>query len=170
MSIYTEHEKIKSLWHPITDDDFNIDWSKAVILFSSEGSLLLYYPLLDTPDEYFDGVQLFCEDGKTMTDEFKQYIRETIFGYMYVDDEFSDAVKDYKFYDLDLAKTATERPYLFVAYRSGLMDALSFFDFRQDGEPYNRDIRQQALYFVNLRSVPATNPDVLFVKISNVEP
>lgn len=41
MSLFTEQEKKKSLWHPVTDEDFNIDFSKPFIVCTEEASLSL---------------------------------------------------------------------------------------------------------------------------------
>ena len=45
MSIYTEQEKKKSLWHPITDEDFDIDFNQYKYLMETRlsGALIDVY-------------------------------------------------------------------------------------------------------------------------------
>lgn len=54
MSLYTKVEKKKSLWHPITDEDFDIDFSKSFIVCTEEVSLLIVDGLQDLYENYMD--------------------------------------------------------------------------------------------------------------------
>ena len=42
MSLFTEQKKTKSLWHPVTDEDFDIDFSKPFIVCAEDASLLIF--------------------------------------------------------------------------------------------------------------------------------
>ena len=87
MSLYTEAEKTKSLWHPITDEDFNIDFSKPFIVYTDEGSLFI---VEDFPDmfKYLDEDRFYDVKAKALSEEVKDAFREFYYGYMYIDDEF----------------------------------------------------------------------------------
>lgn len=50
MSIYTETPKVKSLWHPITDDDFDVNFNVPFVLFTDEASLIF----IDGIDDILD--------------------------------------------------------------------------------------------------------------------
>ena len=47
MSLYTKQEKVKSLWHPITDEDFEIDFSKPFIVCCVDTSLFIVKDFTD---------------------------------------------------------------------------------------------------------------------------
>ncbi len=165
MSIYTQYEKIKSLWHPITDEDFNIDFSIPFVLFSDEGSILYFNPKRDKLDDIWDDMVLFEEDGKTMTEEFKDHMRSFEFGYMYLDDEFYRAIDNFRHKHLEDVKAKNERANVFVQYANNDFRVLDVFDFRQDGSPYRDWNTSDVAYFVNLDSVPATSLNGLFLQM-----
>lgn len=162
MSIYTEHKKIKSLWHPITDDDFNIDWTKSVALLRRGNNLFLFEDKKSLC-EIYEEKELFCVDGKTMTEKFKHIFREEYYGYMYIDDVFFKAIESYKCSKLQDITERADSVYLFIKRRDGSMEMLDSSDFTVGGYLRNIFADFNAAYFVNLRSCPITSPDVLFV-------
>ena len=165
MSIYTQHEKIKSLWHPITDEDFNIDFSIPLVLFTEEGSLLGFDPNRDEMGDYWDDMVLFEEDGKTMTEESRNYFRRRYYGYMYVDDEFYYTTERVKHERLENVKAKADQANIFIKYKNGHFRFLDIYDFRQDGSPYRDWNTSDVAYFVNLDSVPATSLNGLFLQL-----
>ena len=163
MSEYTEHEKIQSLWHPITDDDFDIDFSLPVLLFSDEGSIT-FVRSKDELEDFFDGCEIFEDDGKYITDDLKDFLRRGYFGYMYVDEAFLNAIEPFKGKRIEDVKGATERTAMFVMFDDGDMDVLDIFDFHHDGTLYSRSLSPKPCsYFVNLHSVPETTPLALLM-------
>lgn len=163
MSEYSEHKKIKSLWCPITDDDFDIDFSLPVLLFSDEGSIT-FVKSKDELEDVFDGCEIFEDDGKSIIDDLKNVFRRCYFGYMYVDEAFFNAVGPFKGKCIEDVKGATERTYMFVMFDDGDMDVLDIFDFRQDGTLYSHSLNPKPCsYFVNLHSVPAATPLALLM-------
>lgn len=163
MSVYTEYKKINTLWHPIPDDDFDIDFSLPVLLFSDEGSIT-FVKSEDELEDFFDGCEIFEEDGKSITNDLKDHFRDFYFGYIYVDEAFFNAVEPFKGKRIEDVKGATERTSMFVMFDDGDMDVLDIFNFRQDGTLYPHSLRHKPCsYFVNLHSVPETTPLVLLM-------
>lgn len=163
MSVYTEQKKIKSLWRPITDDDFDIDFSLPVLLFSHEGSIT-FVKSKDELEDFFDGCEIFEEDGKSISDDLKNHFRDFYYGYMYVDEAFFNAVGPFKGKCIEDVKGTTERTAMFVMFDDGDMDVLDIFDFRQDGTLYSHSlIPKPCWYFVNLHSVPDATPLALLM-------
>lgn len=158
MSVYTEQKKIKSLWRPITDDDFDIDFSLPVLLFSHEGSIT-FVKSKDELEDFFDGCEIFEEDGKSISDDLKNHFRDFYYGYMYVDEAFFNAVGPFKGKCIEDVKGTTERTFMFVMFDDGDMAVLDIFDFRQDGTLYPHSLSPKPCwYFVNLYSVPDATP------------
>lgn len=158
MSVYTEQKKIKSLWRPITDDDFDIDFSLPVLLFSNEGSIT-FVKSKDELEDFFDGCEIFEEDGKSISDDLKNHFRDFYYGYMYVDEAFFNAVGPFKGKCIEDVKGTTERTFMFVMFDDGDMAVLDIFDFRQDGTLYPHSLSPKPCwYFVNLNSVPDATP------------
>ena len=163
MSEYTEFKKIKSLWRPIPDDDFDIDFSLPVLLFSNEGSIT-FVKLEDELEDFFDGCEIFEENSKSITNDLKDHLRDFYFGYIYVDEAFFNAVEPFKGKCIEDVKGKTERTTMFVMYDNGDMDVLDIFDFRHDGTLYPHSLRHKPCsYFVNLHSVPETPPLALLM-------
>lgn len=163
MSVYTEQKKIKSLWRPITDDDFDIDFSLPVLLFSHEGSIT-FVKSKDELEDFFDGCEIFEEDGKSITNDLKDHFRDFYFGYMYVDEAFFNAVEPFKGKCIEDVKGTNERTAMFVMFDDGDMDVLDIFDFRQDGTLYSHSLSHKPCsYFVNLHSVPNATPLALLM-------
>lgn len=163
MSVYTEQKKIKSLWRPISDDDFDIDFSLPVLLFSYEGSIT-FVKSKDELEDFFDGCEIFEEDSKSITNDLKDHFRDFYFGYMYVDEAFFNAVEPFKGKFIEDVKGTTERTAMFVMFDDGDMDVLDIFDFRQDGTLYSHSLSHKPCsYFVNLHSVPDATPLALLM-------
>lgn len=163
MSVYTEKKEIKSLWRPITDDVFDIDFNLPVLLFSDEGSIT-FVKSKDELEDSFDGCEIFEEDGKSISDDLKNHFRNFYFGYMYVDEAFFNAVESFKGKFIEDVKGTTEITSMFVMFDDGDMDVLDIFDFRQDGTLYPHSLRRKPRsYFVNLHSVPETTPLTLLM-------
>ena len=163
MSVYTEPKTIKSLWRPITDDDFDIDFSLPVLFFSDEGSIT-FVKSKDELEDFFDGCEIFEEDDKSISDDLKNHFRDFYYGYMYVDEAFFNAVGPFKGKCIEDVKGTTERTAMFVMFDDGDMDVLDIFDFRQDGTLYHSSLKHKTCsYFVNLHSVPETTPLALLM-------
>ena len=173
MSIYTKQEKKKSLWHPITDEDFDIDFSKPFIVCCDDASLFIVKDLADM--FYYMGEDRFYDvKAQSLTKEGKEQFREDYFGYMYLDDDFYNAIDCAKGECIEDVKGDRERPYLFVMYESG-PKVVDRFDFCPSGTPayggaplLRRDFaaRHPELYhveyIVNLNHVPETQLSALF--------
>nr|DAW39919.1 MAG TPA: hypothetical protein [Caudoviricetes sp.] len=175
MSLYTKGEKIKSLWHPITDEDFDIDFSKPFIVCTDEGSLLLFDGLQDLYENYMDEEQLFDFEAQTLSEEGKENFRTSFFGYMYLDEEFYKAIDYAKGEYLEDVKGERERPALFVMHETGPM-VFDHFSFGQSGSPAydgTPNLRREFAarhpelyhieYIVNLNHVSATSLNALFM-------
>lgn len=133
MSIYTKQEKKKSLWHPITDEDFDIDFSKPFIVCCDDASLFIVKDLADM--FYYMGEDRFYDvKAKSLTEEGKEQFREDYFGYMYLDDDFYNAIDCAKGECIEDVKGDRERPDLFVMYESG-PKVVDRFDFGPSGTP-----------------------------------
>lgn len=173
MSIYTEQEKKKSLWHPITDEDFDIDFSKPFILCADDCSLFIVKDFEDM-FEYLDEDRFYDVKAQSLTEEGKEQFREDYFGYMYLDDDFYNAIDCAKGECIEDVKGDRERPDLFVMYESG-PKVFDHFDFGPSGTPayggaplLRRDFaaRHPELYhveyIVNLNHVSETQLSALF--------
>ena len=173
MSIYTKQEKKKSLWHPITDEDFDIDFSKPFIVCCDDASLFIVKDLADM--FYYMGEDRFYDvKAQSLTKEGKEQFREDYFGYMYLDDDFYNAIDCAKGECIEDVKGDRERPDLFVMYESG-PKVFDRFDFGPSGTPayggaplLRRDFaaRHPELYhveyIVNMNHVPETQLSALF--------
>ena len=173
MSIYTKQEKKKSLWHPVTDEDFDIDFSKPFIVCCDDASLFIVKDLADM--FYYMGEDRFYDvKAQSLTKEGKEQFREDYFGYMYLDDDFYNAIDCAKGECIEDVKGDRERPDLFVMYESG-PKVFDRFDFGPSGTPayggaplLRRDFaaRHPELYhveyIVNLNHVPETQLSALF--------
>lgn len=173
MSIYTEQEKKKSLWHLITDEDFDIDFSKPFIVCCDDASLFIVKDLADM--FYYMGEDRFYDvKAQSLTEEGKEQFREDYFGYMYLDDDFYNAIDWAKGECIEDVKGDRERPDLFVMYESG-PKVVDHFDFGPSGTPayggaplLRRDFaaRHPELYhveyIVNLNHVSETQLSALF--------
>ena len=173
MSIYTKQEKKKSLWHPITDEDFDIDFSKPFILCADDCSLFIVKDFADM-FEYLDEYRFYDVKAQALSEEGKEEFREDYFGYMYLDDDFYNAIDCAKGECIEDVKGDRERPDLFVMYESG-PKVFDSFDFGPSGTPayggaplLRRDFaaRHPELYhveyIVNLNHVPETQLSALF--------
>lgn len=173
MSIYTKQEKKKSLWHPITDEDFDIDFSKPFIVCCDDASLFIVKDLADM--FYYMGEDRFYDvKAQSLTEEGKEQFREYYFGYMYLDDDFYNAIDCAKGECIEDVKGDREKPALFVMEESG-PKVFDRFDFGPSGTPayggvplLRRDFaaRHPELYhveyIVNLNHVSETQLSALF--------
>lgn len=171
MSLYTKEEKTKSLWHPITDEDFNIDFSKPVVLCEADCSLCLVDGIEDMYD-HADDWDFYDNEAQNLTEKGKDWFRDVYFGYMYIDDEFYEAIKPFSKNDsIDQVKGVTERPELFVKYKDGEIRLFCSYDFDMDGS-YEKSWLTSFIgytgapieYVVNLRCCPRTTMYVLFAQ------
>lgn len=174
MSAYTDIEKTKSLWHPITDDDFEIDTDKPFILISDDGGLVFIKDKNDL-SFYFDAKTELNSD-KTFSEHGKICLQIFYLAYMYIDEQFYEAIKPIRHQCLEDCKGEKERPSLFVKYIEEDMLVLDHFDFKEDGSlalPQMQHItrigQQENIfddlsveYIVNLQHCIATNPQILF--------
>lgn len=151
MSLYTEAEKTKSLWHPITDEDFNIDFSKPFIVCTEA---LILFTVNDMDDMYIfaSNNSFYNREAQTLTEKGKEWFRSQYFGYMYLDEEFYKAIDWAKGKYIEDVKGEHEVPNLFVMYKDGTIYVTDFYDFFSDGSLY---INSCCLS----RSYAATNPD-----------
>lgn len=175
MSIFTERNQVKSLWHPITDEDFDIDTSKPFVLFSYEAKLILIKDKVDMVLQFDEGLT-FDENGK-FTDEGKEHLRNIYFAYMYLDEEFYEAIKPFaETNHFDQVKGTSERPCLFVRYKDGEIILFDSFDFGIDGSYPDKDLYSTPDFYieypdgapidyvVNLEHCMATNPQAIFLQ------
>lgn len=174
MSIYTEQKKIKSLWHPITDRDFDIDFSKPIILATDEVGIFLVDGIHEMFN-YWNEERLFDFKAQKLTKEGKDQFRDIYFGYMYVDDAFYKAIEWAKGEYIEDVKAPKERPYLFVMRSTG-PKVFDFFDFETDGALSSEEVRllskgflleypefNNVEYVVNLQHVSETSLNALHV-------
>lgn len=174
MSIYTKQEKKKSLWHPVTDEDFDIDFSKPFIVCTEEISFLIVDGLQDLYENYMDQEQFFDFKAQTLSEEGKEYFRDNYFGYMYLDDEFYKAIDWAKGKYIEDVKGERERPFLFAMDKYG-PKVFDHFGFDINGIPRYEGIlemsREFAIehpdlyrveYIVNLNYVSETDISALF--------
>lgn len=173
MSLYTKEEKKKSLWHPITDEDFTIDFSKPFIVCCDDASLFIVEDFADM-FYYLDEARFYDVKAQTLSEEGKEEFREDYCGYMYLDEDFYHAIDWAKGKYIEDVKGDRERPDLFVMYESG-PKVFDHFDFGQsgtlvyDGTPLLRRefaARYPELYhveyIVNLNRVSETQLSALF--------
>lgn len=173
MSLYTKGEKKKSLWHPITDEDFDIDFSKPFIVCTDDCSLFIVKDFADM-FEYLDEDRFYDVKAQTLSEEGKEEFREDYYGYMYLDEEFFNAIDWAKGECIEDVKGDRERPALFVMEESG-PKVFNRFDFGPSGTPayggaplLRRDFaaRHPELYhveyIVNLNHVSETQLSALF--------
>lgn len=175
MSLYTKQEKVKSLWHPITDEDFDIDFSKPFVVCTEEMSLFIVNGLRDLYESYMDEEQFFDFKAQILSEEGKEYFRENYYGYMYLDEDFYKAIEWAKGKYLEDVKGEQERPVLFVMDEYG-PNVLDHFGFDMNGIPLYEGTPEMSRefaashpglynveYIVNLNRVPATSLYTLFV-------
>lgn len=173
MSLYTEQKKKKSLWHPITNEDFEIDFSKPFIVCCDDASLFIVKDLADMFN-YLDEDRFYDVKAQTLSEEGKEEFREDYYGYMYLDEEFFNAIDWAKGECIEDVKGDREKPALFVMEESG-PKVFDRFDFGPSGTPayggaplLRRDFaaRQPELYhveyIVNLNHVSETQLSALF--------
>lgn len=174
MSLYTKQEKVKSLWHPITDEDFEIDFGKPFIVCCDDDSLFIVKNFADM-FSYLDEDRFYDVEAQTLSEEGKEEFREDYYGYMYLDEDFYHAIDWAKGEYIEDVKGDRERPELFVMYESG-PKVFDHFDFGPSGTPayggaplLRREFaaRHPELYhveyIVNLNHVPATSLNALFM-------
>lgn len=174
MSLYTKQEKVKSLWHPITDEDFDIDFSKPFIVCCVDTSLFIVKDFADMFN-YLDEDRFYDVKTQALTEEGKEEFREDYFGYMYLDDEFYQAIECEKGKYLEDVKGNIERPDLFVMTKTGPR-VFTHSDFEPDGSllicftsNLSKDFAAKypelyhVEYIVNLNHVPATSLNALFL-------
>ena len=175
MSLYTKQEKVKSLWHPITDEDFNIDFSKPFVVCTEDMSLFIVDGLQDLYENYMDQEQFFDFKAQTLSEEGKEYFRDNYFGYMYLDEDFYKAIEWAKGKYLEDVKGEQERPVLFAMDKYG-PKVFDHFGFDINGIPLYEETPEMSRefaashpglydveYIVNLNRVPATSLYALFV-------
>ena len=173
MSLYTKGEKIKSLWHPITDEDFDIDFSKPFIVCCDDASLFIVKDFADMFN-YLDEDRFYDVKAQTLSEEGKEEFREDYYGYMYLDEDFYHAIDWAKGECIEDVKGDRERPELFVMYESG-PTVFDRFDFGPSGTPayggaplLRRDFAANypelyhVEYIVNLDRVSETQLSALF--------
>ena len=175
MSLYTKQEKVKSLWHPITDEDSNIDFSKPFVVCTEDMSLFIVDGLQDLYENYMDQEQFFDFKAQTLSEEGKEYFRDNYFGYMYLDEDFYKAIEWAKGKYLEDVKGEQERPVLFAMDKYG-PKVFDHFGFDINGIPLYEETPEMSRefaashpglydveYIVNLNRVPATSLYALFV-------
>lgn len=173
MSLYTKEEKKKSLWHPITDEDFDIDFSKPFILCADDCSLFIVEDFADMFN-YLDEDRFYDVKTQTLSEEGKEEFREDYYGYMYLDEDFYNAIDCAKGECIEDVKGDRESPELFVMYESG-PKVFDHFDFGPSGTPAYGDaplLRREFAakypelyhveYIVNLNRVSETQLSALF--------
>ena len=173
MSIYTKQEKVKSLWHPITDEDFEIDFSKPFFVYSESGIIFIAD---DMDDMYImaSNKSFYDFETQTLTEKGKDWFRSQYFGYMYIDDDFFKAIDRAKGKCIEDVKGEREVAPLFVMYKDGCMYVTDFFDFFDDGSPGTNSVcfsrtyivehsdEDPIDYIVNLNHVSETQLSALF--------
>lgn len=174
MSIYTKLEKKKSLWHPITDEDFDIDFSKPFIVCTEEVSFFIVGGLQDLYENYMDEELFFDFKAQTLSEEGKEYFRDNYFGYIYLDEEFYQAIDWAKGKYIEDVKGERERPFLFAMDKYG-PKVFDHFGFDINGIPMYEGTPEMSKefaiehpdlyrveYIVNLNHVSETDMSALF--------
>lgn len=170
MSLYTKQEKVKSLWHPITDEDFDIDFSKPFFVYTENGIIFIAN---DMDDMYImaSNKSFYNRETQTLTEKGKDWFRSQYFGYMYIDDDFFKAIDRAKGKCIEDVKGEREVAPLFVMYENGDMYVTDFFD---DGSPGMNSVcfsrsyiaeypdEEPVEYIVNLNHVLETQLSALF--------
>lgn len=173
MSLYKKQEKVKSLWHPITDEDFDIDFSKPFFVYTENGIIFIAN---DMDDMYImaSNKSFYNRETQTLTEKGKDWFRSQYFGYMYIDDDFFKAIDRAKGKCIEDVKGEREVAPLFVMYKNGDMYVTDFFDFFDDGSPgmssvcFSRSYiaeypdEKPVEYIVNLNHVLETQLSALF--------
>lgn len=173
MSLYTEQKKTKSLWHPVTDEDFDIDFSKPFIVCTED---LILFTVNGMDDMYIavSNESFYDREAQTLTEKGKEFFRSQYFGYMYLDEEFYKAIDWAKGKYIEDVKGEYEVPNLFVMYEDGDIYVTDFYDFFDDGSLSNTSSclsRSYAVanpddapikYIVNLNHVSETQLSALF--------
>lgn len=173
MSLYTKQEKVKSLWHPITDEDFDIDFSKPFFVYTENGIIFIAN---DMDDMYImaSNKSFYNRETQTLTEKGKDWFRSQYFGYMYIDDDFFKAIDRAKGKCIEDVKGEREVAPLFVMYKNGDMYVTDFFDFFDDGSPGTNSVcfsrsyiaeypdEEPVEYIVNLNHVLETQLSALF--------
>lgn len=173
MSLYTEQKKTKSLWHPVTDEDFDIDFSKPFIVCTED---LIFFTVNGMDDMYIavSNESFYDREAQTLTEKGKEFFRSQYFGYMYLDEEFYKAIDWAKGKYIEDVKGEYEVPNLFVMYEDGDIYVTDFYDFFDDGSLSNTSSclsRSYAVanpddapikYIVNLNHVSETQLSALF--------
>lgn len=164
MSIYTETPKAKSLWHPITDDDFDIDFNVPFVLFTDDASLIFIDGIGDMLDYIDDEGYIDC-NMKSLTEKGKDLFRSWYVAFMYVDEDFFEAIHPFAFQTLEEVKGKKSRAEIFVMFEDGEMTFLDHFDFEMNGglltyNSVNRKMRgfcSPVKYFVNINHLTVTS-------------
>ena len=164
------NKKNVSLWRVVGDEDFDIDFNVPFVVFTDEASLMTIYGFEDMAD-VFDEDGLLDFEKKTLTKDGKDTFRDWFRAYMYIDEDFFDAIKDECKKDLESVKTPGERPELLVVFEDGFYTFVDHFDFSMDGrvllgyDPDSRklkDHRSPVRYFANLDHIERTSLKSLF--------
>lgn len=164
------NEKNVSLWHVVGNEDFDIDFNVPFVVFTDEASLMMVYGFDDMAD-IFDEEGLLDFKTKTLTKDGKDIFRDWFRAYMYVDEDFLDAIKGVSQKELEHVKMPDERPELFVMFEDGFFTFLDLFDFSMNGrillkyDPVSRKLdnhRSPVRYFANLDHIERTNLKSLF--------
>lgn len=121
-----------SLWHVVGNEDFDIDFDIPFVVFTDEASLMVIDGIEDMAD-VFDEEGLLNLEEKTLTEEGKDLFRDWYSAYMYIDNDFFEAIKDVCKKELKDVKTPNERPEVFVEFKDGSFTFLDHFDFSMDG-------------------------------------
>lgn len=174
MSIYTEQKKKKSLWHPITDEDFEIDFGKPFIVCTEEVSLFIVDGLQDLFENYMDQEQFFDFKVQILSEEGKEYFRDNYYGYMYLDEDFYKAIDWAKGKYIEDVKGEREMPLLFAMDEYG-PKVFDHFGFDINGIPLHEGTPEMSKefavehpelykvkYIVNLNRVSETQVSALF--------
>ena len=156
------------------DRDFDIDFSKPIILATDKGSIFLVDGIHEMFD-YLNEERFFDFKAQKLTKEGYDQFRDFYLGYMYVDDAFYKAIEWAKGEYIEDVKAPKERPYLFVMRSTG-PKVFDFFDFETGGDLYSDEVRllskgfllehpefDNTEYVVNLQHVLETSLDALFM-------
>ena len=164
------NKKNVSLWRVVGDEDFDIDFNVPFVVFTDESSLMMVYGFEDMAD-VFDEEGLLDFEKKTLTKDGKELFRDWYIAYMYIDEDFFDAIKGASQKELEHVKMPDERSELFVMFEDGFYTFADHFDFSMDGrillgyDPGSRklkDHRSPVRYFANLDHIERTSLKSLF--------
>ncbi len=115
-------------WIRITDDDFDVDFSKPVIIFTDEGSLFAVSDI-DDMNDYTDDESFYDRNNKCLTEEGKDLFRSWFIRYIYADDDFMEMAKREATDDYHAAMSDEKLPERFVQFENGEWNVLDYFDF-----------------------------------------